>query len=142
MSETNFLEVLEQANPEERGDLMRQKIEGYVRKIMLIKEDETVDRDEGFFELGLDSLTALELKTFLQKDLLNRIEINSTEIFNYPTINRLSKYVLESLHFEFKDDIASSEVVQESSEERIEKEVDSLSKEDILKHLKDKLKDK
>src|SRR3990167_5275653 len=126
--EQNTIKMLETMKSEERLLFLAKKIETYIRKIMIVNDDETVDRDAGFFDLGLDSLTALELKTLLSQDIEGRFELTSTDIFNYPSINKLAKFIIKSLDFDSKAD----EVSMASSEDRIEKEVETLSEEDIL----------
>ena len=58
---------------------------------------DSIDSSKGFFEMGLDSLTALELKNRLERDL--RTELPSTIALDYPTLDALQKY-LNGLIFE------------------------------------------
>ena len=46
---------------------------------------------KGFFDLGLDSLTALELKKTLERDL--GTELSTTVAFDYPTPEALSQFL-------------------------------------------------
>jgi phthiocerol/phenolphthiocerol synthesis type-I polyketide synthase D len=50
------------------------------------------DPRKKLFEMGMDSLMALELKNRLQKGLATEIRV--TAVFNYPTIEALSEYLL------------------------------------------------
>jgi len=56
---------------------------------------EELDRQTGFFDLGLDSLTAMELKNSLQASL--GCSLPSTLAFDYPTVDRLLDYLAEQL---------------------------------------------
>ncbi|MEL6385649.1 MAG: SDR family NAD(P)-dependent oxidoreductase, partial [Cyanobacteria bacterium J06626_18] len=56
---------------------------------------EALDRRKGFFDLGLDSLTAMELKNSLQASL--GCSLPSTLAFDYPTVDRLLDYLAEQL---------------------------------------------
>lgn len=47
--------------------------------------------DESFFDLGLTSLKAVEIKYILEKDL--KIKLCSTILFDYPTINKLGEFI-------------------------------------------------
>ena len=49
--------------------------------------------DRGLFEMGMDSLMAVELKSRLEKD--TGLSLPSTLTFNYPTINDLAGYLTE-----------------------------------------------
>ncbi|MEM1366472.1 MAG: SDR family NAD(P)-dependent oxidoreductase [Cyanobacteria bacterium P01_H01_bin.15] len=54
-----------------------------------------LDQEKGFLDLGMDSLTALELKNSLQTSL--GLVLPSTLIFDYPTAAALSDYLAEKV---------------------------------------------
>ena len=56
---------------------------------------EELERQTGFFDLGLDSLTAMELKNGLQASL--GCSLPTTLAFDYPTVERLLDYLAEQL---------------------------------------------
>lgn len=55
----------------------------------------TLDVTIGFFDLGMDSLTSVELRNALQGSL--SIDLPSTLIFKYPTIEAVSEFLAETL---------------------------------------------
>ena len=50
---------------------------------------------QGFFDLGMDSLMAVEMKNRLETGL--SVTLPSTVIFEYPTINALAEYLVEEM---------------------------------------------
>jgi acyl carrier protein len=52
-----------------------------------------IDADRGLFDVGMDSLMALDVKTRLEAAVGTRLP--STHTFNYPTATALSGYLLE-----------------------------------------------
>ena len=56
---------------------------------------ESPDPDQGFFDMGMDSLMAVEVKNSLEKYF--RISLPSTVVFDYPTIKDLARYIAEKL---------------------------------------------
>lgn len=76
-----------------------------------------VDHEIGFFEMGLDSLTALELRERLQRRL--GIELPKTVVFNFASVRALSQYLDDlrqeerEVEFEFLDDgeLVDNEIV-------------------------------
>tara|TARA_R110002096_G_scaffold189337_1_gene369900 strand:- start:2298 stop:8939 length:6642 start_codon:yes stop_codon:yes gene_type:complete len=58
--------------------------------------------DKGFFDMGLDSLMAVELKTKLEKRF--GMSLPTTLTFNYPTIESLSEFMLGELFDGVDDD--------------------------------------
>lgn len=75
------------------------------------------------FDLGVDSLTALELKNRLQQQL--NIKLSSTLLFDYPTIESLSTYLLNELASEL-----GSSVEQDIDPGSHSKDLEALSEED------------
>jgi acyl transferase domain-containing protein/NAD(P)-dependent dehydrogenase (short-subunit alcohol dehydrogenase family)/acyl carrier protein len=51
--------------------------------------------DTGFFDLGMDSLTSVELSNRLQEDL--NYTLSSTAAFDYPTIHTLATYLTDQI---------------------------------------------
>ncbi|HET6169744.1 MAG TPA: acyl carrier protein, partial [Terracidiphilus sp.] len=53
------------------------------------------DDEQGFFGMGMDSLTSLELRNRLEKTL--GVRLNATVLFDFPTPKRLVQYLAEQL---------------------------------------------
>jgi len=85
--------------------------------------------DQGFSELGMDSLMILELKATLESDL--RISFSAAMVFNYPTIAALSTHLGQELGLveapsdtdqkmaSIEDDLAAIEVIRNSSDDEL-----------------------
>jgi acyl transferase domain-containing protein/NAD(P)-dependent dehydrogenase (short-subunit alcohol dehydrogenase family)/acyl carrier protein len=68
-------------------DYLRNVVSG----VLGYKEMQLLDADAGFFDIGLDSLTALDLKNKIQAIL--KEELPSTLVFKYPNIRSLATYI-------------------------------------------------
>ncbi|MGA0233212.1 MAG: acyl carrier protein, partial [Saprospiraceae bacterium] len=55
------------------------------------QEKQVFDTDSGFFDLGLDSLTALDFKKNIEREAA--VNLPSTLVFKYPTINQLAIFL-------------------------------------------------
>lgn len=66
---------------------------------ILIKEilgtDEEIDKDMGFFDMGVSSLTVVTLVERINE--LFSVNFNETDIFSYPNINELSEHIQAKL---------------------------------------------
>ncbi|MBY0274552.1 ketoreductase and phosphopantetheine attachment site domain-containing protein, partial [Candidatus Binatia bacterium] len=85
---------LAQAAPSQRMDVAL----GYLQELLAdVLEDMPleVDADRGLFELGLDSLGLLQLKTRLQLALDRAIPV--TAAFNHPTPRALARHLIEDV---------------------------------------------
>ncbi len=80
-------------------DARRRKLEEHLRALIVatLGRDPfpTSDNDLSFFELGMDSLTSLDLRNRLQTDLDRTLP--STVAFEYPSIPELADYLIGSV---------------------------------------------
>jgi len=94
-----------------------------------IKEDDT------FKSYGVDSLLALQIKNKLQKEL--DVPLNISVIWSYPTVNKLTNFIVNELKIE-QPKITILEPASKNGYS-IEQEVESLSLDELLRELKDKI---
>jgi acyl carrier protein len=90
--EPELLRLLGAAPPNERRDLLVTHLQREVANVLGLDESETVEPEQGFFEMGLDSLMAVELKNYLGASLGQFLP--STLTFQYPNIAAMSDYLL------------------------------------------------
>jgi acyl carrier protein len=62
--------------------------------VLALRIDE-IDPDRGLFEMGMDSLMSVELKTRLERRFSRKLP--STLAFNYPTVSALARFLSEPL---------------------------------------------
>ncbi len=118
--ETQYITSLQNAKPSERRHLLETHLRTQISQILGFQADE-IDAEAGFFDLGMDSLTSVELKNRLQKSL--GISLSSTIIFDRPNLNTLVDYLLEEMGLE------NNEVEQKPVE--LETESTEFSEDDI-----------
>ncbi|AFZ34701.1 6-deoxyerythronolide-B synthase, 8-amino-7-oxononanoate synthase [Stanieria cyanosphaera PCC 7437] len=73
----------------------QQHIQTQVAKVLGFSDRKSVDVQENFADLGMDSLMAVELKNQLQTSL--KIDIPLTITFDYPTVEALANYLFEKI---------------------------------------------
>ena len=95
-----------------------------VAAVLGFKRDE-LDMKKGFFDLGLDSLTALELKKTLERDL--GTELSTTVAFDYPTPEALSQF-LASKVFKPKEERIATNDDQSHIAEQLDAKLDELDR--------------
>jgi acyl carrier protein len=94
-----ILQRLESAEPGQRVLLLTAFIRGCVARTLRLSETMPLDGETRFFDVGLDSLMAIEVRTRLQDAL--RVDLPSTLLFDYPTLDALTRYLaFEVLRFE------------------------------------------
>lgn len=80
-----------QAAPEFLLDYLRQA----VAQILGLPDPEQIDPHQGLLDIGLDSLMAVELRNRLSNALAEQLP--STLIFDYPTLAKLTGYLIDTL---------------------------------------------
>ena len=111
--QTELIQSLEEHTPNQRLTFLIAHIQGEVASIAGLTE--LPEPQQGFFDMGMDSLMAVELKSRLEASLGR--SLSSTLIFNYSTIEALAKYLL-------------SEVISLASLEESLEQSDTLSQHD------------
>jgi acyl transferase domain-containing protein/SAM-dependent methyltransferase/acyl carrier protein/NADP-dependent 3-hydroxy acid dehydrogenase YdfG len=89
-----ILERLRGVEPEHRPALLAE----YVRRTVvesLKQVPEPLDPRAGFFDLGMDSLVAVTLYNRLDTDLREACDLEPTVIFDYPTLEGLTRHLTE-----------------------------------------------
>ena len=81
-----------------RSELVAVHLQTRVQEILRLGSETDVDCEKGFFDMGMDSLMAVELKSRLEKDF--GLSLPSTLTFNYPTIDELAGCIMAQLSFQ------------------------------------------
>ncbi|NES70234.1 MAG: KR domain-containing protein, partial [Okeania sp. SIO2D1] len=114
-SKSDFLLKLEATPPNERRLLLVAHVRRQVAQVLGISHPESIALDTGFFDLGMDSLTFMELRNKLQSSLKRSLQ--TTLVFDYPTINQLVDYMEVLLQLAQDKNTLISETEEEYEEE-------------------------
>jgi myxalamid-type polyketide synthase MxaB len=125
-NKSELLQQLELATTSDRIQILISHLRTQIAKILGIKSSEAIDIEQGLTELGMDSLSSVELRNKLQTDL--QCSLPSTLIFDYPNINAIANYLNQKLFALNSDNSAESSgnvdfasaQVQDLSEEEAE----------------------
>jgi acyl carrier protein len=98
---------LQSASPARRRDILIAHLRSQTSSILGFDLSRQIELEQGLFDMGMDSLMAVELRGRLERSL--SVPLPSTLTFNYPTIRTLADYLLsEALQF---DSVPSSEQI-------------------------------
>jgi acyl carrier protein len=86
----DLLAELQTTAPAQRKALLHKHVASHVRHVLGLEVTAVVDAQQSFFEMGIDSLTSLELRKRLEGAL--RQSFPATLVFDYPTINALAAF--------------------------------------------------
>ena len=94
----NIREKLLKASPSKRLPHLMSYLQGEVAQVLRLSLEEasqSAAQEQGFFDMGMDSLMAIELRNRLQSGL--KLPLASTLLFQYASINDLADYLAEEL---------------------------------------------
>ena len=91
--DNSFAHRLEQAPAGRRRDLLRGHIRELLSQVLGSEPDALRDPDLGFFDMGMDSLTSIELRDLLESSLATSLP--TTLAFDYNSVASLSDFLLQ-----------------------------------------------
>lgn len=136
ISEVLLTTKLKDVSPNERKEIIQETVRNLVQSILQMNK--ALSDDQGFFDSGMDSIMAVELRNKLQVELGKNIKLPASLAFDQPTIKELSKFIENLLYppkekvTEPRDEIA---ILVESKKEKLEHAVKEMSLNDIKKLL-------
>jgi acyl transferase domain-containing protein/NADPH:quinone reductase-like Zn-dependent oxidoreductase/acyl carrier protein len=133
--ESSLIKQLQEAQISEREQLLKKVV---LKEIKAVMKMEVINDDKGFFDLGMDSLMALELKNRLQT-LINQ-NLSNTIIFDYPNLSALLTQLMLKLNTLFEVNEKPEDKLEESDLKEIESSIKQLDTDDVVARLLAKLK--
>src|SRR5439155_17682786 len=86
------LQELRDAPENDRREIMRSHLRATVGQGLGLEAGRAIDSRQGFFDMGMDSLTAMELRTRLQSSLA--VSLPATLIFECGSLDALADFLL------------------------------------------------
>ena len=94
-NEDSFQAQWAMTQPSERTHLLTEQVRTQIAKVLGQYEAAKLSRTTGFFDLGMDSLTSIELRNRLQSRLA--LPLPATLAFDYPTLETLVAFLNQKL---------------------------------------------
>ncbi len=124
---------LGQAGAEERPKLLIGYLKEEVERVLASNAGMRIEPEDRLFELGLDSLMAVELQNRLQVNL--KCTLKNTLFFEYPTLSALAEYLIrESLFQESPVDVQPESSHGDEKVEEMHLEIEKLPVKTLEKH--------
>ena len=130
---SEILRRLGQASEEERLRLLIGYLKEEVKRVLAFDAGMGIEPEDSLFELGLDSLMAVELQNRLQANL--KCTLKNTLFFEYPTLAALAEYLIrESLFQESPTDVKPESSHGDLKVEEMHLEIEKLPSKTLEKH--------
>jgi acyl carrier protein len=90
----DFKSELDTMSEADRAINVQVKLSELLKEILGLKGEDEVQADKGFFALGLDSLTSIDLKNKIKINM--GIEISTTALFDFNTVQLLAEHIIKT----------------------------------------------
>ncbi|MCB0207975.1 MAG: SDR family NAD(P)-dependent oxidoreductase, partial [Anaerolineae bacterium] len=97
-------EQLKAISANERYAVLNAYLHGRLVEVIGLRSDQMIGSQQPLFDLGIDSMLALELKKRLETDL--GYSLPSTVIFDYPTLDALTEFLMSKMFGEVSEDMS------------------------------------
>lgn len=136
--EPRLLQHLKDMLHSERPAFLIAHLQNEVATVLRLDPSQLPEKKLSFFDMGMDSLLAVELKNRLEKSLGN--SISPTLAFNYPNIESLAKYLLNEVTGLDSIEESDAEFQEENYQlTQIVLEIENLSEKEVENLLAQKL---
>ena len=123
---SKLLQRLEEASPDKQKELLLAHVRQQAVQVLGIGSPRRLDPHKRLFEIGMDSLMAVDLQKRLQRSLA--IRLSKTLVFDYPTVQSLTNYLLKAVLGVVETEAAETE--DRDFEIGLQKEIAELSEEE------------
>jgi myxalamid-type polyketide synthase MxaB len=114
-----ILQQLQAASQSDRPSILLTYLRAQVARVLGLSLSSLSDPQQGFTELGIDSLTSIELRNGLQSAL--KRSLPATLLFDYPTLATLAEYLIKIMFpKEANAEIAENQQSEEASANAIQ----------------------
>ena len=133
-----FLDRVRTAPSRKRSTIVSKYLQEQLIDLLRLNPATPPGVDQGFFDLGIDSLMAIDLRTRLESDLA--LPLPATLAFEYPSIQTLATYLVDQINLHDKDIATETNAVEAGEQEAaVLRKVVLLSDQDLESALLDKL---
>jgi myxalamid-type polyketide synthase MxaB len=130
---SQFLKQLEESHAHTRQQLLATHVRSQIAQILGWNSPEKVEPRQRLFDLGVDSLMAIELKNRLESSL--GCSLRTTLLFDYPTLEALVDYLSRDVLALESTTAATVEMAQDDELEALLSELEQMSEFDIQNKL-------
>jgi len=109
--------LLGDAEPARRNEILEQGLRRLIAEVLRNPDSAAIEARQRFFDSGFDSLLAMDFTNRLAKDLA--LELPSTLLFDYPTLEALLGFLVQRLAFDAQTTAAGTDDFDDCSDEQL-----------------------
>jgi acyl carrier protein len=126
----DFAQKMAELNEEDAYQFAQTQVEQALKQVLYLDADKSVDSHQGFFDMGLDSITVVELRENLEHRLA--CALPATLLFDYANVADVSSYLVQQYR--------EQSVTSEPEQANFLSEVQNLSEQELDELISEKLR--
>ena len=95
--QAEIVQLLNHAGSRDRLEILLNHLRSHVIAVLGLDPDQPIDPRQGFFDLGMDSLIAVEFRNRLQVAVGPKFPLAATLVFDFPTLETLSGHLVQRM---------------------------------------------
>jgi malonyl CoA-acyl carrier protein transacylase len=125
---SDFAEQINAIAPQDRREFLKEHVRNLAAAVMGFESPDALEANQGFFQMGMDSLTSVELRSRLQKTL--NCSLPATVIFKYPTLESITEYLATEV-LKLNSSVKNISESEDNQVDKLSDEVSRISEDDI-----------
>lgn len=101
----DFMQKMSELNEQDAYQFAQTQVEQALKQVLYLDADKSVDGHQGFFDMGLDSITVVELRENLERRLA--CSLPATLLFDYSTVADVSLYLVQQYRKTYDQSVTS-----------------------------------
>ncbi len=139
-AEQDFIQQLAEALTDQRKELLLDFVRAHVVAVLRLEQDALPERNAPLMDIGVNSLMAVELRGRLTTGLKLARKLPATLIFDYPTIEEITDYLLREVLVFASEDLPQDTTAPDAPLPDASPDIETLSDSDVEAMLLEKLK--
>lgn len=139
--EVNIIDRLASSADDKKHEILKVFVEDITRDVFGLSEEQVLEEEKGFFDIGMDSLQAVEFRNKLVAALGDAVSLSTTIIFDFPNLLKLTSHLAEMLALpEEKAEVPAEK--EASFKEKLTEDIESLSDLEAIEMLEKEISDR
>jgi acyl transferase domain-containing protein len=136
-----LLTQIQSANQADKEYAVKAFVTNIMRTVLGKSAMEDIDEKQGFFDLGLDSLMAVDVRNRIQDGLGGAVRVRPSVVFDYANIHNMTRHLCDELGIKYESGSKKPPDDAGSKDNEIDRNIGKMTEEEAMQLLREELGD-
>jgi hypothetical protein len=136
-----LLTQIQSANQADKEYAVKAFVTNIMRTVLGKSAMEDIDEKQGFFDLGLDSLMAVDVRNRIQDGLGGAVRVRPSIVFDYANIHNMTRHLCDELGIKYESGSKKPPDDAGSKDNEIDRNIGKMTEEEAMQLLREELGD-